>query len=124
MVYQSLVITILLFFFVFACMRTKRRVWAGATLPIIVVPCVNCTCYFIVAVVMGLEYNFYFASLVILIALAISCTWVGFYCAMALPKKKSKTVYMIITILFNLILSFILVLDYYNILVVAAADKQ
>lgn len=119
MVYQSLVITILLLFFVLACMRIKRRVWAGATLPIMVVPGVNCVCYFIVSFLMGLDYNFYFASLVILIALAISCTWIGFYCAMALPKKKTKTVYMIIAILFNLVLSFILVYDYYEKLVVA-----
>ena len=120
MIYQSLVITILLFFMIMAFMRIKRRVWAGATLPLAVIPCVNCVCYFIVSFVMGLEYNFYFASLVVLIALAISCTWIGFYCAMALPKKKAKTLYMNITIFFDLVLSAILIYDYYETLVVAA----
>lgn len=117
MVYECIVIVLLLLFVVLAFLRAKRRMWAGATLPMLVIPVVNIISYYIVKYVISMEFEFYIAVLILVISLAVSCTWVGFFCAMALPQRKIKTTYMIVSILFDLTLTAILMYDYYNVLV-------
>ena len=110
---ECAVITLLLLFAVFALIRAKRRKWAIATMPLAVVPFVNYIAYVISRELLNADYTFIVALIVIAVALIISCTWIGFLTATLLQRRKTRTVYLMGSIAFNLILSTVLLLDYY-----------
>ena len=107
------VITILLLFLIGAFLRTRRNKWALATLPLLSVPATHMASIFIMGTVLGLEITLAMAAIPVIIALVAGCTWIGFYCAIQLQKKKSRITYLSVTIGFNIILSLILIGSYY-----------
>ena len=109
---ECAVITALLLFAVFALMRAKRKKWAIATLPLAVMPFANFAAYRTMDI-LGVGYTFVAALIVIAIATVISCTWIGFLTATLLQKRKYRGTYLAGCIAFNILLSVILLLDYY-----------
>lgn len=110
---ECAVITVLLLFAAFALMRAKRRKWAIATLPLAVMPFVNVMAKVVSEEILGVGYTFIVALIVIATAMVVSCTWIGFLTATLLQKRKYRTTYMVGCIAFNILLSVILLLDYY-----------
>ena len=110
---ECAVITVLLLFAAFALMRAKRRKWAIATLPLAVMPFVNVMAKVVSEEILGIGYTFIVALIVIATAMVVSCTWIGFLTATLLQKRKYRTTYMAGCIAFNILLSVILLLDYY-----------
>ena len=113
---ECLVITILLLFVIFGFMKSRRKKWAAAVLPLIVVPLANGLSKFFITDLLGLEFTFVLAVGVVVTALVASCTWIGFVSALVLQKKRSRITYMSITILFDILLSIILVNIYYQLM--------
>ncbi|MCH5199859.1 MAG: hypothetical protein J1F60_02775 [Oscillospiraceae bacterium] len=113
MVGECAVITVLLLFAAFALIRYKRRKWAIATLPLTVVPFVNVMAYMICKELLGIDYTFFASLVVIMTAMVVSCTWIGFLTATLLQKRKLRTAYFMGCIAFNILLAVILLLDHY-----------
>ena len=111
---ESAVITVLLLFAAFALIRAKRRKWAIATLPLAVIPFVNVIAKLFCEKALGIPYTFVIGLTVIMTAMVISCTWIGFLTATLLQKRKFRTSYLIGCIAFNLLLTVILLMDYYT----------
>lgn len=111
---ECAVITVLLLFAAFALMRAKRRKWAIATLPLAVMPFVNVMAKMVTEELLGVGYTFVVALIVIATAMIISCTWIGFLTATLLQKRKYRMTYLTGCIAFNILLSVILLLDYYT----------
>lgn len=107
------VIMLLLLFIVGAFIRSKRKMWALATLPLFLVPSAHAISIFVMTIVLKLEVTLALAAIPIIIALVISCTWIGFFGAISLHKKKSRISYLAITVGFSVILSLILISSYY-----------
>lgn len=110
---ECAVITVLLLFAAFALIRAKRRKWAIATLPLAVMPFVNVMAKMISEELLGIEYTFVVALIVIMTAVVISCTWIGFLTATLLQKRKYRTAYLMGCFAFNILLAVILLLDHY-----------
>lgn len=113
MVGECAVITLLLLFAIFALVRYKRKKWAIATLPLTVIPFTNFMAYRICVSIIGAGYSFVVALMVIAVAMVISCTWIGFLTATLLQKRKTRTVYLMGSVAFNILLAVILLLDHY-----------
>lgn len=107
------VITLLMLFIVGAFIRSRRKMWAFATLPLFLVPSTHAISVFVMTLVLKLEVTLALAAIPIIIALVISCTWIGFFGAMTLHKRKNRVTYLTITVGFNVILSLILISSYY-----------
>ena len=113
MVGESSVITVLLLFAAFALLRAKRKKWAIATLPLTVVPFVNVMAKVVCEHLLNIKYTFLEALIVIMTAMVISCTWIGFLTATLLQKRKYRTAYLMGCFAFNILLAVILLLDHY-----------
>lgn len=111
---ECAVITLLLLFAAFALVRAKRKKWAVATLPLAVVPFVNVTAKLFSEKLLSIGYTFVVALIVIAVAMVISCTWIGFLTATLLQKRKYRFSYLGGCIAFNLLLTVILLMDYYT----------
>ena len=113
MVGESSVITVLLLFAAFALLRAKRKKWAIATMPLTVVPFVNVMAKVVCEELLDIKYTFMEALIVIMTAMVVSCTWIGFLTATLLHKRKYRTAYLMGCIAFNILLAVILLLDHY-----------
>lgn len=113
MVGECAVITVLLLFAILALLRYKRKKWAVATLPLTVVPFVNVVTYMVCEELAGIDYSFLASLIVIMTAMVISCTWIGFLTATLLQKRKYRTAYFTGCFAFNILLAVILLLDHY-----------
>lgn len=107
-----------LFIAVFFC--TKRRQWAWATLPLLLVPLTDVTLEFLIAKAFKVDVTAFGAILALVIAVAVSAAWVGFL-AGHLDHKRYKASYISITNLFNVALAAIIIS---NILSEAALDAN
>lgn len=110
---ECAVITVLLLFAAFALIRAKRRKWAIATLPLAIIPFVNVMAKLFTETVMGRDYTFVISLVVIMTSMVISCTWIGFLTATLLQKRKLRTSYLLGSVVFNIILAVVLLVDYY-----------
>lgn len=110
---ECLVITMLLLFVILAFMKSRRKKWAAATLPLIVVPLANGASQTIMTGVFSYQPPFMLSAGIVAGALVASCTWIGFIAALVLQKRRARANYMLVTISFNILLSVILILDYY-----------
>lgn len=108
----------ILFFLTFIC--TKRRQWAWATLPLLLVPLTDITVELLLIKALNIEVTTFGAILALVIAVAISAAWVGFL-AGHLDHKRYKASYIGITNLFNVALAAIIIS---NILSKAALDAS
>ena len=107
------VITLLLVFIIGAFLRSKRRTWAFATLPLLLVPATHAVSIFIMGPVLKLKISLAMASIPIIIALVVSCTWIGFISATVLQRRKTRLTYLASAIAFEVALSLILISSYY-----------
>lgn len=87
---------------------TKRRQWAWATLPLLLVPLTDIALEFLIAKAFKVEVTDFGAVLALIIAVAISAAWVGFL-AGHLDHKRYKASYIGITNLFNVALTAIII---------------
>ena len=107
-----------LFIAVFLC--TKRRQWAWATLPLLLVPLTDITLEFLLTKAFNVDVTAFGAILALVIAVAVSAAWIGFL-AGHLDHKRYKASYIGITNLFNVALAAIIIS---NILSTAALDAN
>ena len=107
-----------LFIAVFLC--TKRRQWAWATLPLLLVPLTDITLEFLLTKSFNVDVTAFGAILALVIAVAVSAAWIGFL-AGHLDHKRYKASYIGITNLFNVALAAIIIS---NILSTAALDAN
>ena len=107
-----------LFIAVFLC--TKRRQWAWATLPLLLVPLTDITLEFLLTKAFNVDVTAFGAILALVIAVAVSAAWIGFL-AGHLDHKRYKASYIGITNLFNVALAVIIIS---NILSTAALDAN
>ncbi|MGN0641225.1 MAG: hypothetical protein ACI4JT_09780 [Oscillospiraceae bacterium] len=87
---------------------TKRRQWALATLPLLLVPLTDIALEFLISKAFKVEVTDFGAVLALIIAVAISAAWVGFL-AGHLDHKRYKASYIGITNLFNVALAAIII---------------
>ena len=99
---------------------TKRRQWAWATLPLLLVPLTDVVIEFLLVKAMKVEVTVFGAILALVIVVAASAAWVGFL-AGHLDQKRYKATYISITNLFNVALAAIVIS---NILSKAALDAN
>ncbi|MCM1060931.1 MAG: hypothetical protein NC452_11660 [Eubacterium sp.] len=116
MVGESFIITGLLLIAAGSLLKTKRKKWAIATLPLAVLPAVNALTGFVSGVIMKVTLGFVTEVCIIMGALIISCTWIGFLTATLLNRRKARIPYMIGCIVFDIILAAIYMGHYYLIL--------
>ena len=87
---------------------TKRRQWALATLPLLLVPLTDITVELLLIKALNVEVTAFGAILALVIAVAISAAWIGFL-AGHLDHKRYKASYIGITNLFNVALTAIII---------------
>ncbi len=108
----------LIFIAVFLC--TKRRQWAWATLPLLLVPLTDFMIEYMLKKAFNIDVTVFGGILALVIAVAVSAAWVGFF-AGRLDHKRYKATYIGITNLFNVALAAIVI---GNILSKAALDAN
>lgn len=117
MIGESVIITALLLIVVIAMLRSKRKKWAIATLPIMLLPVINAIAKPFCVLVLKVDFTFVIAVWTILVSVMASCIWVGFLSATLLNKRKTRLVYLFGTTAFNIILAAAFMWDHYHALV-------
>ena len=102
------VITAMFVVIVLVFFRKKRKFWALATLPLTLVPFTQFVMQFLVVDALGAQIGPFGRTLALLIAVAISCVWIGAV-AGGMKNNKKRVTYVGITNVFNVILAAILV---------------
>ncbi|MBD5115257.1 MAG: hypothetical protein HDT46_08680 [Ruminococcaceae bacterium] len=116
MVGESFIITGLLLIAAASLFKSKRKKWAIATLPLTVLPAVNALVGFFSRVILKVKLGFVTEICIIMGALIVSCTWIGFLTATLLNRRKARVPYMIGCIAFNIALAAIFMGYYYSVL--------
>lgn len=96
----------MIFIAVFIC--TKRRQWAWATLPLLLVPLTDFTIECLLKQAFNVDVTVFGSVLALVIAVAVSAAWIGLY-AGHLDHKRYKASYIGITNLFNVALAAIII---------------
>ena len=90
----------------------KRKLWAFATLPLTLVPFVEFVMDFMFARAFSLEPSPFVRIVGLLVAVAVSCVWIGFV-SVGMKSKSKRFTYLGTTYVFNVLLAALLI---YNIL--------
>ncbi len=114
MIGESFIITMLLLIVALGLVRSKRKNWALATLPLILLPAVNAVAKPFCMFVLDIEFTFVIAVWTILIAVMASCIWIGFLTATFLNKRKSRLIYMLGCTGFNIIIAAAFMWNHYH----------
>lgn len=117
---ECAVISGLFVIFIAVFLYTKRKQWALATLPLLLVPLTDVTIEYLLKKVFNVDVTVFGGILALVIAVAVSAAWVGFF-AGHLDHKRYKATYISITNLFNVALAAIIIS---NILSKAALDAN
>ncbi len=114
MVVECLVIFGLILVVIVSCIRAKKKRYALATVPLLILPLTNVAAYFVSGGLAGLlpmdKFTVYTAINVIS-ALVSSCL-VGMM-SQKLLKKSSRAAYVIMSLIFNIVLAAILIYNMY-----------
>ncbi|MBP1542783.1 MAG: hypothetical protein J6A16_01695 [Oscillospiraceae bacterium] len=94
--------------------RKKRSFWGWATLPLILVPLTEFVFDMLLVSAIQLSIGPYGRIIAILVAVAVSCAWIGFVSG-GMKNKKRRITYIGIANVFNVLLAAILI---YNILMI------
>ncbi len=86
----------------------KRKRWAFATLPLTLVPLVEFVLDFICSSVFSFQISPFVRIVGLLIAIAVSCIWIGFI-SFDMKHKSKRFTYIGITYVFNVLLAAILI---------------
>ena len=111
MAIECLVITLILAAVVFSFAQADRIRWVIATIPLGILPLVNCVTNFICTNIIGCELPKNIAVIIIIISVMASCVWIGIASGF-LRTKRMKIPYISVGIAFNIVLALILV-NYY-----------
>lgn len=103
-------ITGIFILFVIIFFRTKRKEWALATLPLLIVPLSDFVLEILIVKAFKIEVTAFGGILVLVIAVAISAAWIG-AAAGLLKHKRTKATYIGISNAFNVALAAILIND-------------
>lgn len=103
-------ITGIFLLFVIIFFRSKRKEWAIATFPLMLVPVTDFVLELIVVRMLHVEVTAFGGILTLLIAVAASAAWVG-AAAGLLKHKRTKATYIAISNAFNIALAAILIND-------------
>lgn len=117
MIGESIIITALLFIIVMAMLKSKRKNWAVATLPVMLLPAINAVAKPFCVFVLKVDFTFVIAVWTILIAVMASCIWTGFLTATLLHRRKTRLAYLFGCTAFNIILAAAFMWDHYHALV-------
>ena len=113
MAIECSVITAILLIMAIAFFRAKRPKWGWATLPIMLVPITDFVAEILLKRVFKFELSLYWGILALVIAVAVSCAWIGFM-AVSFAHKGTKISYIGIANAFNVLLAAILISDFMN----------
>lgn len=113
---ESFIITCLLIIASASLFRAKRKKWAVAVIPLAVLPAVNALVGFVTKVVLDVTLNFVTEVCIIMGALVVSCTWIGFLTATLLNRRKARIPYMAGSIAFDILLAAVFMGHYYSVL--------
>lgn len=113
---ESFIITCLLIIAAASLFRAKRKKWAVAVIPLAVLPAVNALVGFVTKVVLDVTLNFVTEVCIIMGALVVSCTWIGFLTATLLNRRKARIPYMAGSIAFDILLAAVFMGHYYSVL--------
>ena len=113
---ESFIITCLLIIAAGSLFRAKRKKWALAVIPLAVLPAVNAFVGFFSKFVFDTVLNFVTEVCIIMGALIVSCTWIGFLTATLLNRRKARIPYMAGSIAFNILLAAVFMGHYYSVL--------
>ncbi len=111
MAIESIVIAGLFLLMAFVYFRRKRREWALAVLPLMVVPLANFVMEYAVAGLFHAPIKLFGAILVLVAAVALSAAWIG-AASGGLKNKGTKITYISITNVFNVMLTAIIINHY------------
>ena len=103
-------ITGIFLLFVIIFFRSKRKEWAIATFPLMLVPVTDFVLEIVVVRMLDVEVTAFGGILTLLIAVAASAAWVG-AAAGLLKHKRTKATYIAISNAFNIALAAILIND-------------
>ena len=103
-------ITGIFLLFVIIFFRSKRKEWAIATFPLMLVPITDFVLEIIVVRMLNVQVTAFGGILTLLIAVAASAAWVG-AAAGLLKHKRTKATYIGISNAFNIALAAILIND-------------
>lgn len=117
MIGESVIITALLLIVVIAMLRSKRKKWAIATLPVMLLPFINAIAKPFCVLVLKVDFTFVIAVWTILVSVMASCIWIGFLSATLLHKRKTRLAYLFGSTGFNIILAAAFMWDHYHALV-------
>lgn len=103
-------ITGIFILFVIIFFRTKRKDWALATLPLLIVPLSDFVLEILIVKAFKIEVTAFGGILMLVIAVAVSAAWIG-AAAGILKHKRTKATYIGISNAFNIALAAILIND-------------
>lgn len=109
---QCLVITIIILAIAFSFYKIKRKDWAASTFPFILIPLANMTVSYIYRFILKVDYDFFVMLIVIISAVLLSGIWVFACIKKFIIVRKYKISYLIISSVFNVVLSLILLNHY------------
>lgn len=113
MAIECFVIAIILAAIVFSFARADRIRWVIATIPLGILPLVNCAANFICTNIIGCEMPRNILVIIIIISVMASCVWIGIASGF-LRTNRMKIPYITVGIGFNIVLATILVNYYFS----------
>lgn len=114
MIGESIIITALLLIIVITLLKSKRKKWAVATLPVMLLPAINAVAKPFCVFALKIDFTFVIAVWTILIAVMASCIWTGFLTATLLNKRKTRLAYLFGCTVFNIILAAVFMWNHYH----------
>ena len=114
MIGESIIITALLLIIIITLLKSKRKKWAVATLPVMLLPAVNAMSKPFCVLVLRIDFTFVIAVWTILIAVMASCIWTGFLTATLLNRRKTRLAYLFGCTAFNIILAAAFMWNHYH----------
>lgn len=111
MAIECVVITLILLAIIFSFAHANRIRWVIATIPIAILPCANSIASCIYTYIIGAQMPKDVAITVLLIAVMVSCIWIGIASTM-LNSKRMKIPYITVGFFFNIVLGIILINHY------------
>ena len=113
---ECLVISLILGILTVGFFRAKRKNWAYAVLPLTVIPLVCGLVMYTVMDIMNKDFDFLLPVGLVVGSLAVTCIWIGAASVVLIKTKKLRVPYVVTTVAFSLVLSFIILVKYHNFL--------
>ncbi len=102
------VITALLVVIMIVFLRKKRKEWAIATIPLMLVPFTEFVADFLLWQLFNIQVSVFVRLIMLVIAMAVSCVWVGIS-SNSFKNKKVRVSYIVVCNIFDILLGIILI---------------